>query len=1032
MDLNKLESLFADTLKASQDVRQKAEENLKYISRTPGFLGACLDIIGSAQDAGLRQAAAVYFKNQVVRYWNHPNNGIDEGEKPVIKDRIIPTMHNIDHQLRQQLVPVLRVLVSFEFPARWPDLLPQTAAALQRHDSPVSLYVGVLCFSEITRYYRWISNKERERDLDPMIAEAFPHLLDVGNALLALELTEEYAEILKLILKTYKFVTYYDLPKVLQTQETLASWGQFHCDVIKMATPEYVKNPNLNERERNQLEISKCYKWSIANMERLFRRYGSRDLSLKMKYDGFRAIFIAEFVPHLMSIYLTLVEQWCSGSRWLPGTALYHLLEFLSHSVTQKESWGLVKPYFQTIVSHLIYPLLCPSDETLELFEEDPNDYINSKLDAFDEVAPDIAALGLLATLVSKRKKLTLEPVLQFVYTELSSLQEQQESVEVAKKKEGAMRLIGGVSHYLTNPKLPYHTQMEDFLKTLVLPNIASQHEFLQARTLDVFSKFADLQFQDAQMLLALFHGILKPFSSDAGDVNLAVMLEAALSIQAYMHIPKFRDVLSQLILPTMSKLLELTKEIDNDAVSMVMQECVENFSEQLQPFGVELMQNLVNQFMRLAVEVNDAANVDVDDFDGDYMDSSDKIMAAIGLLNTMITVLLSFENSKEICIRLEETFSPVIEYVLSNNLDDFLAEIGELIENSIFLLRSVSPLIWSHFAHLAKSFDEGIALMYTEELFQCLRNYMVFGPQDIAENPEIASRLLSIISIIILGEEDMSYNDIVLALDLAQTFVLSLQRNAIGYLPQLFETIFPVIVKEKEDPKHIKNNAMTVGKVDFIVSCLIYESSSTLAALQQSNYLNIFMELWFALIPLLKRVYDIKVSILGLISLSSNSEAVLNTPNLAPHIGSNLAILYKALPAAIKSFETKRVNFSEKSYLDEELYNPGFGDHADEFEDLDDEDETGGANDASTEEYLNFLQQENNKLTQSGFTEEDEPVYEDPLATTPLDSVNPFDALKEFTSSLQSQHPQLHSMIFDGLSDSEKQIFVDVLHTVK
>lgn len=1025
MDLNQLESFFADTLKASHDVRQKAEENLKYCSKTPGFLGACLDVIASAKDNGLRQAAAVYFKNQVVRFWNHPNNRIDDGEKPIIKERIIPTMHKIDHHSRQQLVPVLRVLVSFEFPARWPELLPQTAELLQQHDSPVSLYVGVLCFSEITRYYRWISNTEREEALDPMISEAFPHLLDVGNALLALKLTEEYAEILKLILKTYKFVTYYDLPKVLQTKEALASWGQFHCDVIKLPTPEYVSSASLNTREKNQLEISKCYKWSIANMERLFRRYASRDLSLKMKYDGFRSVFVSEFVPHLMSVYLSLVEQWCGGSRWLPGTALYHLLEFLSHSVTQKESWSYIKPYFETIVSHLIYPLLCPSEETLELFEEDPNDYINSKLDAFDEVAPDIAALGLLATLVSKRKKTTLEPVVRFIVTELSSLQEQQETLDIAKKKEGALRLVGGISHYLTNPKLPFLSQMESFIKTLVLPNITSQHEFLQARTLDVASKFADLPFEDPETLQVLFHGILKPFASDSPEVNLAVMLESALAIQAFMHIPKFKQVLSQLILPTMSKLLELTKEIDNDAVSMVMQECVENFSEQLQPFGVDLMQNLVNQFMKLAKEVNDAANVDIDEFDDDYLDSSDKIMAAIGLLNTMITVLLSFENSKEICMRLEETFSPIIEYVLSNSLDDFLAEVGELIENSIFLSRSVSPLMWRHFGLLAQSFDEGIALMYTEELFQCLRNYMVFGHQDIAENPEIASHLLSIIAIIVLGEEELSYNDLVLALDLAQTFVLSLQNNSIGYFPRLFETILPVIVNDKEDPKHIKNNAMVVGKVNFIVSCLIYDSASTLAALQQSNYLNNFLEVWFALIPLVKRVYDIKVLILGLISLSSNSDAMLNIPTLAPHVGSNLAKLFKTLPGAIKAFEKLRLDFSE---VDTGAFNNSY--ENDDFEDFDEE-EDGENTEATTDEYLDFLQQENKKLSQSGFTEEDEPVYEDPLATTPLDAVDAFGALKGFHTSLQSQNPQLHSMIFDGLADSEKQIFVDIFQTI-
>ncbi|PIS50668.1 hypothetical protein CJI97_004195 [Candidozyma auris] len=1031
MDSSKLEQLFADTLQASQSVRQKAEENLKYISATPGFLGACLDVIGTSENPALRQAAAVYFKNQVVRYWNHPQHRIDEGEKPVIKDRIIPTMHKIDHHSRQQLVPVLRVLVSFEFPARWPDLLQQTAAALQRHDSPVSLYVGVLCFSEITRYYRWINNSEREKHLDPMIVEAFPHLLKVGNALLESELTEEYAEILKLILKTYKFVTYFDLPKVLQTQEMLVSWGQFHCDVIKRAPPDYVKTSNLTEREKNQLEISKCYKWSIANMERLFRRYGTRDLSSKMKYEGFRTLFTAEFVPHLMNIYLSLVEQWCAGTRWLPGTALYHLLEFLSHSVTQKESWGYLKPCFETIVSHLIYPLLCPSDETLELFEEDPNEYISSKLEIYDENAPDVAALGLLATLVSKRKKSTLEPVMQFAYSELSSLQAQDETLEVAKKKEGAFRLIGGISHNLTNANSPYLSQMENFMKTLILPSISSKHEFLKCRALEVCSKFDDLPFKDPQTFQVLFHGILKPFTSDATDVHLAVMLESALAIQAFMHIPKFKETLSQMILPTMSKLLELTKELDNEAISMVMQECVENFSEQLQPFGVDLMQNLVNQFMRLAVEVNDAANVDVDDFDGDYNDSADKIMAAIGLLNTMITISLSFENSKEVCIRLEETFSPVIEYVLTNDLDDFLAEVGELIENSIFLLRSVSPTMWRHFVHLARSFDEGIALMYTEELSQCLRNYMVFGSQDIAENPEIASKLLSIINVIVSGDEDVSYNDIVLALELAQTFVLSLHGNSVVYLSKLFGMMLPVIVGGKGDSQHVKNNAMTVGKINFIVSCLIYDSTSTLAALQQNNYLNTFMETWFALIPLLKRVYDIKVSILGLISLTNNSEAMSSNPSLGQHIGSGLAKLYTTLPGAIKAFEKQRVEFNEADFPTTHDFNRDFEEG--EFEDLDDEDQHfENSKDASTDEYLDFLKQENNKLTQSGFTEEDEPVYEDPLATTPLDAINPFDAFKEFYSTLQSQNPPLHSMIFDGLSDPEKHTFLEILQVLK
>lgn len=1024
MDANTLLQCFSATLQVSQATREQAEAQLRQLSLTPGFLGACLDIIASpSAPVGVRKAAAVYFKNRVVRSWNSPAQPIDEGEKPVVKDRIVAVLSAVDHTTKQQLIPVLRVLVSFEYPAQWPGLLQQTGELLQQQDGPSSMYTGVLCFAEICRSYRWVMNLERESEMDPIIAQVFPHLLSVGNAILAAEITEVTAEILKLILKTYKFVTYYDLPKVLQTKESLVAWGQFHCLVIQLDPPAYVLSPSLSELERCQTQISKCYKWAVANMERLFRRYASKDLSSKMKYDAFRGVFIDEFVPHLMSVYLSLVESWCGGRRWLSTTALYHLLEFMSHSVTQKESWALIQPYFENLVAHFIYPLLCPSSETLELFETDPNDYINLKLDNFDDSEADVAALGLLVTFVTKRKKTTLEPIVTFAYNQLSSLKKVPEDLDVAKKKDGALRLIGGVSHLLTSPKSPYASQMESFLAELVLPNLNSQFEFLQARTLDVCSKFADLPFENSQTLSTLFHGILKSFTSEGSDASLPVMLQSALGIQAFIHNSQFKQILSSIILPTMSKLLELSNEIDNDAVSMVMQECVENFSEQLQPFGVELMNNLVQQFMRVAVEVNDAANVGVEEIESDYVDLSDKIMAAVGLLNTMITVLLSFENSKEICMKLEETFSPVIDYVFTNELDDFLAEVAELIENSIFLLRAVSPLMWRHFAQLSNSFFEGIAVMYIEELSQCLKNYMVFGAEDLAHNQENVSKMMQMIGFILEADDgNADYNDMVTACDLAQTLVLSLQNNASLVIQPLSKNILPVFASNRKDSLHVSTNALTVALTNFVVSCLVYDPALTLGLLLL--YTKEFFEQWFALIPLLKRVYDIKLSILGLISLVNNPDVLQAVQSIAGSIASRLAVLFKELPSAIKNFEKQRVEFNESDYTD-----------VGNFNDYDDETESVGSGaeneDDSTSEYLEFLKQENHKLTGAAFTAEEEPVFEDPLATTPLDSINTFQVFKDFSNSLQVNNAAVYHAIFDNVSEEERKVFMGVLEMV-
>lgn len=1029
MDPQQLLQCFASTLEPSQAIREQAETRLRELARTPGFLGASLDIIAADAPPPVRKAAAVYFKNRIVRFWRSTDDAVDAGEKPVVKDRLVRVLAHVDQPTKHQLTPVLRLLVSTEGPTAWPALLVHTGELL-KSDQLGEIYTGVLCFAEIARHYRWVTNAERAPHLDPLIVEVFPHLLNVGNALVALpEPSELSAEVLKLILKAYKFVTYFDFPEPLQSTEALESWGAFHVAVIRLPAPKYVMlGLYSSEAERDQTQFAKAAKWAVANMERMFRRYASRDLSLKMKYDGLRAVFAREFVPRLMLTYLLLIEEWCAGSRWVPQPALYHLLEFLAHAVTQKDAWALLKPYFETLVSHFIYPLLCPSDDTLELFDVDPVEYINSKLDNFDDLGADVAALGLLVTLAQKRGKTTLAPILSFAHGQLQQLtaattDSAPESVDIAKKKDGAMRLVGAVAHLLTQQSSPYKSEMEQFLSAYILPALNSPHEFLRARALDVVLRFADVDFVDPAVMSVMFHGILLPFSADL-DESLPVRLQASLAIQAYISNPHFQKVLGAIIVPTMLKFIELSNEIDNDAVSMVMQECVENFAEQLQPFGVDLMKSLVQQFMRLAAEMNEVANLQVNDLedDADYPDTSDKAMAAGGLLNTMITILLLFNNSKEVCVVLEETFSPVIRFVLTNELDDFITEIGELMENSIFLFRAVTPLMWTHFDLLANSFNHGIALMYTEELSQVLRNFMVFGQETLAQLPELSAKFVTIIMRVIEGEEgSVDRDDIVLACELALTLVLSLLHNSPPFIAELNKTILPVLASNQPEQGAITYNTLTVYGVDYVVSCLLYDAQGTLDALLENQHFASFFDQWWAVIPQMRRLYDIKLSILGLVVLLNSPQLLESVPNVAV-IGSKLALLLKELPNAIQSLEKQR-----QVYNLEDFGGHNFGDADfetdDEIDDDYDENETSGAADQG--QFLNFLKEENNKLSNWGIADEDG-VYEDPLATTPLDAMDAVAVFKDFAVNMQLSLPAVYSLVFENVSETETAVFRD------
>ena len=1020
MNAELLHQCFAATLESDRRIRVQAEQQLKQIALSPGFFGACLDVISdnTATPSPVRKATALYFKNRIVSFWSsEDSNKIDDDEKPLIKERLIPALTFNDHGTRQQLIPVLRVLISYEFPQRWPLLLPVTLELCQqvsRSENSIEklsqVYCGLLCFSEICRKFRWVTNEDRKNDLDGIITEVFPHILEIGNSIVASfdVIDEMLAEMLKLILKAYKFVTYYDLPLPLQDFASFKGWAEFHGSVLNMLPPAYVLDGTLTEDERVYLQISKCYKWSIANLYRLFTRYASDNLSRKFSYVDFQQAFCENFLPHLIPNILGIIEQWCTNSRWIGSTTMYYLLQFLSQCVTQKTSWPLLKPYFENLVSHLIFPLLISSDRDLEVFEDDPQEYIHSNLDIYPEIdKPDTAALGLLVTLIDKRRNLTLDPVVAFTYNKLTSLQEFPETVETSKEKEGALRVLSGIAHYLLLPESAYFGQMEDFMINLVFPNLTSNFGFLKARTLEVVLHFPDLDFKREESLIMLKKGILDTFvSSDKEYVGLPVMLECALAIQSFMHLEPFKEAMTPNIVPVMSNLLRLSEQIDSDALSMVMQECVETFSEQLQPFGMELMSKLVEQFMKLAPEIRDASLIDVDDFNDTYEDQSDKVMAAIGFLNTMITVMLSFENSIETCMKLEQIFSPALQFILENELEDFLTEAGELMENSTFLTRSISPTMWKNFQQLYRAFEDGMALMYIEELSQCLHNFLVYGQEDVRMSPELAGLFYSIINIIIEEEDgQVGYNDLVFALELSQTFVLSLRENSSIYLESIITkgvTISQLI--EKESPNiHNKNNSLNVNVNNLIVASIIYNLDLTLLILPKIDYLVSFFENWTQIIPSLKRVYDLKLSITGLIKLASH-EGLLNfvPENFVKKIGHSFAVLMGQLPKSLEALERKRKAFS------------GIDQHFD-FS-------------LEENESQDVSQDFQRALSEGFYDKDDDTLAEDPLATTPLDGVDVFQLFKEFTTSLTSTDNR-YALVFGDLDASEKATLISIFN---
>ncbi|EDO16048.1 hypothetical protein Kpol_1067p20 [Vanderwaltozyma polyspora DSM 70294] len=1045
MDANILLQCFAGTLNHDLKIRTDAEAHLKQASATPGFLGACLDIIASNEvPENVKMSATLYFKNKIVYAWNAQQTDkldshiVDNDEKPVVRDMLIQTMLSCSKHspnCLRMIKPALSIIVHDQYSSKkWDDLLPKCLELLSSNDYDMA-YVGLLCLLEIFRTYRWKENDARQ-ELETLILEYFPSLLQFADSILyangANMDNDKFGDMTKLILKIYKLVTYYDMPFTLQRPESFIPWANFFVTIIQQPLSERILSIGDADLKSKNPWV-KCKKTAYANLYRLFQRYASVTLTRKFQYDEFRQTYVEEFIPQFLQLVFQQIEQWGSGNLWISDVCLQYMLNFIEQTVVQKQTWPLVKMHYSTILQHVIFPLLCPNEETLETFDNDPQEYIHRNLELWeDSHFPDLAAISLLTTAVTKRTKFALQPTLEFTLQTLQAnfTDINQMPFENAVKIESSLRIFSSILDRLVSKSSPYASEIEGFLRAFVLPLFKSPYGFLRTRVCEICSKLDGIKFNEPTFIPQIYEGIMSCLNEESDC--LPVRLLAALAMQAFIHDEEFQKLLASVVVPTMQKLLAIANEFESDAISGVMQDFVEIFAEQLQPFGIELMNSLVSQFLKLAIDLNDAANIDPSTLMNadDIPDENDKQMAALGILSTVISILLSFENSQDIIRSLEQSYHPAAEFILKNDMDLFYREACEFVENSTFLLRSVSPISWKFLELIGEcnNSEESMIPLYIEDFMLVINNYLLYGKDELKKNEFYSKILFEFYRKAMNSNEDNTLFDMQIIFELSQKLILALEdKLPVAWKQQFLEDVTNAIIMEKDNLQ--KQVAFGVTSFNVLISSLVTSPLVTLQFLQHKNLLELFFETWLTFyVPNLKRVYDIKLSIMALLSIlcrcTADDFASLSLQNLLPKLGSILVDLMVKFPHALKALEEKRKEFSSDNFNSDnfEEWNDNVGDE--------DDDEDGDDDIAAYMEQLRSGEDGLKFISEGGFDKENfDDLEEDPLVGSLLDEINVYEVLKSSVTHLQQgSGGSIYEIIINGMSEDSKSVLQQLL----
>jgi importin-7 len=458
-------------------------------------------------------------------------------------------------------------------------------------------------------------------------------------------------------------------------------WCTLFLRIVAKTPPAVSMPEDPDDRETNHWW--KCKKWAYGNLNRLFVRFvascARKNVLLTNIYrygnpttitkntasdaSSYAKSFITTFAPEVLKGYLQEIDKWVKG-QWLSKPVLSYTLIFLEECVKPKSTWEHLKPHMDNLIAHLVFPLLCQSDEDLELFETDPPEYLHRKLNYYEEIsAPDVAATNFLISLTKSRKKQTFS-ILQFVNGIVSKYESASDEEKNPREKEGALRMIGSLSSVILGKKSPIADQVEYFFVRHVFPEFRSPHGFLRARACDTLEKFEQLDFKDPSNLMIIYRNILESMA----DSELPVRVEAALALQPLIRHDAIRVSLQQNIPQIMQQLLKLANEVDVDALSNVMEDFVEVFSAELTPFAVALSEQLRDTYMRIVQELLERQAVKGDEEAyGDFLD--DKSITALGVLQTIGTLILTLESTPDVLLHLETILMPVITITLENKL---------------------------------------------------------------------------------------------------------------------------------------------------------------------------------------------------------------------------------------------------------------------------------------------------------------------------------------------------------------------------
>uniref|UniRef100_A0A8C1NRQ6 Importin 7 n=1 Tax=Cyprinus carpio TaxID=7962 RepID=A0A8C1NRQ6_CYPCA len=886
----------------------------------------------------------IYLKNMVTQHWSEGDNANTEGstsnipeeDRQFIRDHIVEAIIQSPERLRVQLTTCIHHMIKHDYPARWTAIVDKIGFYLQSDNS--GCWLGILlCLYQLVKNYEYKKPEERQ----PLVAamQIFMPMLKDRFIQLLPDQSSDSALVQKQIFKILYALFQYNLPLELINRQILTDW----MDILKTVVDRDVPPEALqvDEDERPELPWWKCKKWALHILARLFERYGSPGNTTK-EYTEFAELFLKGYAVAAQQVLLKVLYQY-KEKQYVAPRVLQQTLNYINQGIAHAVTWKNLKPHIQGIIQDVVFPLMCYTDSDEELWQEDPYEYIRMKFDVFEDfISPSTAAQTLLFTACNKRKEV-LQKSMGFCYQILT------DPACDPRKKDGALHMIGSLAEILLKRKI-YKDQMEFMLQNHVFPLFRSELGYMRARACWVLHYFCEVKFkidQNLQTALELTRQCL------INDNEMPVKVEAAIALQVLIsNQEKAKDYITPHIRPVMQALLHIVRVTENDDTYV----CMCSLFGIIHDKGEDMIKREYG-----ALTFNQVIQTGPDEEGGD-----DKAVTAMGILNTIDTLLSVVEDHKEIIQQLEGICLQVIGTVLQQHVLEFYEEILSLAHS--LTCQQVSPQMWQLLPLVYEVFQQD-GFDYFTDMMPLLHNYVTVDTDTLLSDTKYLEIIYSMCKKILSGDpgEDPECH----AAKLLEVIILQCKGRGIDQVVPLFvTTALERLIRE------VKTSELRTMCLQVAIAALYYSPPLLLSALENLRFpnntepvTNHFISQWLKDIDCFLGLHDRKMSVLGLCALMDLDQRPQAVNQVAGQLLPAAILLFNGLKRAYACrAEHEKEDDDEEEDGEEEEENVELGSDED---DIDDE----------GQEYLEML------AKQAGEDGDDEDWEEDDAEETALES---------------------------------------------